>query len=89
MKPQQILNKLAKYNEVQKVELSAEEPIKVEFALADDLKKVIQVSWQSKMKRQMLWLTLKSIQKINQAIQLIQDDAKIADANRCFCRLTC
>ena len=32
MKPQQILNKLAKYNEVQKVELSSEEPIKVEFA---------------------------------------------------------
>jgi len=37
MKPQQILNKLAKYNEVQKVELSSEEPIKVEFALADNL----------------------------------------------------
>ena len=37
MKPQQILNKLAKYNEVQKVELSAEEPMKVEFAHIDDL----------------------------------------------------
>lgn len=34
MKPQQILNKLAKYNEVQKVELSAE-PMKVEFADMD------------------------------------------------------
>lgn len=31
MKPQQILNKLAKYNEVQKVELSAE-PMKVDLA---------------------------------------------------------
>jgi hypothetical protein len=37
MKPQQILNKLAKYNEVQKVELSAE-PMKVELALIDDIK---------------------------------------------------
>lgn len=34
MKQQQILNKLAKYNEVQKVELSAE-PMKVEFADMD------------------------------------------------------
>lgn len=32
MKPQQILNKLAKYNEVQKVELSSEEPIKIDLA---------------------------------------------------------
>jgi len=32
-KEQQILNKLAKYNEVQKVELSSEEPIKVELAV--------------------------------------------------------
>lgn len=38
MKPQQILNKLAKYNEVQKVELSAE-PMKVEFAIGDGLQK--------------------------------------------------
>ena len=40
MKPQQILNKLAKYNEVQKVELSSEEPIKVEFAMEDYLSQV-------------------------------------------------
>ena len=36
MKPQQILNKLAKYNEVQKVELSAE-PIQVELGIAEEL----------------------------------------------------
>jgi uncharacterized phage infection (PIP) family protein YhgE len=35
-KEQQILNKLAKYNEVQKVELSAE-PMKVELSIIDDL----------------------------------------------------
>jgi len=40
MKPQQILNKLAKYNEVQKVELSSEEPIKVEFAMDDYLSQI-------------------------------------------------
>ena len=40
MKPQQILNKLAKYNEVQKVELSVEEPIKVEFAMEDYLSQI-------------------------------------------------
>lgn len=37
MKPQQILNKLAKYNEVQKVELSAE-PMEIALASIDDLK---------------------------------------------------
>lgn len=36
MKPQQILNKLAKYNEVQKVELSAK-PMKVEFSAIGDM----------------------------------------------------
>ena len=38
MKPQQILNKLAKYNEVQKVELSAE-PMEIELASIDDFNK--------------------------------------------------
>ena len=38
-KEQQILNKLAKYNEVQKVELSAE-PMKVEFRDIKELKSV-------------------------------------------------
>jgi len=36
-KEQQILNKLAKYNEVQKVELSSE-PMKVEFGVIDNIK---------------------------------------------------
>lgn len=38
MKPQQILNKLAKYNEVQKVELSAEEPMEVQLSAISELK---------------------------------------------------
>ena len=73
MKPQQILNKLAKYNEVQKVELSSEEPIKVEFAIVDDLSMyVVQVNKNMETADRVI----ESANNVNQAIQRVQDDAR-------------
>lgn len=78
-KEQQILNKLAKYNEVQKVELSAE-PMKVELGVLDNIK-----SASAKLEKgndSIDGAHSKSIQKINTT--LADSKSKIADAIDAF-----